>query len=509
MSTVADNGSGDRLAFTVSELTTYVKALLDRDEVLSQASVRGEISNFAAPGSGHLYFSLKDEHSQLRCVCFRGDACRLGFEPEDGQRVLAHGNVTVYEPRGEYQLIVRAMRPDGAGELAEAIKRLRAKLEAEGLFEPSRKRPLPRFPRRIALVTSPTGAAVRDLITVISRRFPPAELTVVPTVVQGEAAPESIVGALSRATKLLDPELVIVGRGGGSLEDLWAFYDERVVRAVFACPVPIISAVGHETDLSLCDEVADARAPTPSAAGELAVPDASELRATVERLGERAEVALARRLEASASRLSGLCERPVIRRPRTMVETRYQRLDEAALRLVRGADVAVERVAGRLAAMTATLRTLDPRVRRRLTALDRQHARIEGAGPRALTAVQRRMERLDSRLQAASARLAARPPAIDAHGERVETLRRRARTAVARSVERVGARLQSADSSLRALSPRRVIERGYALVWRDADQHPVHRVGQVTRGDGIHVSVTDGEIAARVTGTGTESADDG
>lgn len=446
------------MSLSVSELTAYIKRLIDGDELLAQVSVHGEISNLARPSSGHLYFSLKDEGSQLRCVCFRGDACRLGFDPDDGQQVLAHGNVTVYQPRGEYQLIVRAMRPDGAGELAEAIAKLRAKLEGEGLFEPSRKRPIPAFPRRIALVTSPTGAAVRDLITVISRRYPPAEIIVVPAVVQGEEAPEGLVRGLRLAAEVCRPDVVIIGRGGGSLEDLWAFYDERVVRAVFACPVPVISAVGHETDVSLCDEAADLRAPTPSAAGELAVPDVRDLAGGLDRLGQRVCTALRERLSRGDSRLTALCERPVLCRPESMVEGRWQRLDEAGMRLVRSGDVATERLRARLAESVLTLRTLDPRVRRRLTALDRRRSRIVAAG-------------------------------------------RRAREALRRRFERVHGRLDSAEASLRALDPAGVVQRGYALVWRDEDQRLVRSIEQVSTEDGIHASVADGEIRARVTGT--------
>ncbi|MBD3292098.1 MAG: exodeoxyribonuclease VII large subunit [Armatimonadia bacterium] len=465
MSAVANASPPGDISLTVSQLTAYVKRLIDQDEVLQQISVRGEISNYTAHRSGHLYFSLKDEGSQLSCVCFRGDACRLGFDPEHGQQVIAHGNITVYEPRGQYQLIVRAMRPDGAGELAAAIAKLRAKLEAEGLFERSRKLPLPRFPRRIALVTSPTGAAVRDLVSVISRRFPPAEIVVVPTLVQGEGAPESIVESIKLASGVCRADLVIVGRGGGSLEDLWAFYNEEVVRAVFACPVPVISAVGHETDVSLTDEVADLRAPTPSAAGELAVPDIRDIEATLDRLGERARASLREALTIGGSRLGAVCSRPIIERPLSIVEPRWQRLDEAAVRVMRAMDVAAERLHERLTRTDVTLRARDPRLRRRLLTLDERGGRIRDAD-------------------------------------------RRARSALARNIERVGSRMQSASASLRALDPTKVIERGYALVWRDSDQRLVRSVGQVAPDEGIHVSVADGEIEAQVIGTSTESAQD-
>lgn len=463
MNGVRQRPAADGLSLSVSELTAYIKRLIERDEVLSQISVRGEISNLASPRSGHLYFSLKDEASQLRCVCFRGDACRLGFAPEDGQRVVAHGSIGVYEPRGEYQLIVRSMRPDGAGELAEAIAKLRAKLEAEGLFEPSRKRPLPRFPRRIALVTSPTGAAVRDLITVISRRYPPAEIVIVPVVVQGEAAPESLVQGLRRAAELCEPDVIVIGRGGGSLEDLWAFYDERVVRAVFASPVPVVSAVGHETDVALTDEAADLRAPTPSAAGELVVPDVRDLLAQLDRTGQRLCSLLTERLSLGQSRLQALCERPVLCRPTSMVEQRWQRLDDASMRVVRAADVGVERMRTRLSGSALTLRALDPRVRRRVSALDDRRQRIVEA-------------------------------------------ERRAKDALKQQSLRYQARLRSIEASLRALDPTAVVQRGYALVWNDQNRL-VRSVEQVERDENIHASVADGEIAARVTGIRVREAD--
>ncbi len=355
------SGAGaEALAFTVSEITAYVKRLIEQDELLAEVAVRGEISNFTRHGSGHLYFSLKDEGSQLSAVCFKGNALRLGFEPEAGQRVIARGAINVYEPRGAYQLMVRSMQPDGEGELAVALVKLRAKLEAEGLFEPERKRALPRFPRRIALITSTSGAAVRDLVSVISRRYPPAEILIVPTLVQGEGAPESIIRSLALVGGLGDVDLVIAGRGGGSLEDLWGFNDERVVRAIFACPVPVISAVGHETDFTLADEVADLRAPTPSAAAELAVPDVRELTLELEGHAARARNALLSSTQSLRVEINALLERPVLMRPQAMVEPLLQRADEANDRVPRAVDAAIERSGARLDTAAGTLRALDP-----------------------------------------------------------------------------------------------------------------------------------------------------
>ncbi len=449
--------------FTVSEITAYVKRLLERDELLSEVAVRGEISNFTRHRSGHLYFSLKDEGSQLSCVCFRGDAGRLKFEPEAGLRVIARGSVTVYEPAGKYQLIVRAMQPDGAGALAEALARLRARLEAEGLFEEARKRPLPPFPRRIALVTSPTGAAVRDLVSVISRRFGLSELVVVPTIVQGEAAPESIVDSLRRVAAVVDADLVILARGGGSLEDLWAFNDERVVRAIFACPLPVVSAVGHETDFTLADEVADVRAPTPSAAGEMAVPDSRDLMAQLDGFAAEARRMLDGAIQARAARVQALGERAALSRPLEMLEAPWQRLDELGDRAINAVNIRLERLGVRITSAGAMLRTLDPRVRRKLDLFEPRRRRLDQA--------------LHRTSQAALTRLA-----------------------------RYGGRIGEAAASLRALDPQRVLDRGYALVRRRRDGLLVRSAEQAPPGEMLNIAVAEGEFDARVQAQAQEGA---
>ncbi len=318
-----------RPALTVREVTAHVKQLIDRSELLRDVEVVGEISNFTRHRSGHLYFSLKDEHATLGCVCFRSSAARLGFEPEAGQRVIAGGEVTVYEKGGRYQLITRWMRPDGMGALAVALEKLKARLEQEGLFDPSRKRPLPRFPATVGLVTSPTGAAVRDMVTVISRRYPLARLKVFPTLVQGEGAPASLVGSLRQADATPDLDVVIVGRGGGSIEDLWAFNDEQVARAIFASRVPVVSAVGHETDYTIADLVADVRAATPSAAAELVAPDCQELIAGLGALGDRLATSVRRRVENGQSALETLSARPGLRQPQQLLAEYAIRVDEA------------------------------------------------------------------------------------------------------------------------------------------------------------------------------------
>lgn len=347
-------------ALSVTELTAYLKRLLERDEILADVSVRGEVSNFTRHSSGHLYFSLKDDNATLSCVCFRNIASRVRFAVDSGMRLVVEGNISVYEKQGRYQLLVRAMRPDGVGELAAAFEALKAKLEQEGLFAPERQRPLPRFPRGIGLITSPTGAAIRDLVSIISRRFPLARIVVIPTVVQGEAGAASIVGSLKLANARDDLDVLIVGRGGGSLEDLWCFNEEAVARAVFASRLPVISAVGHETDTALTDFVADLRAPTPSAAAELVVPDAGELLRHLQAVGRHLQGRLLHHAQRGRQRLERLTSQPVLQRPEVLLEMRLQRLDEAAESLREYTQRQIEARRQRLGTATVGLEALSP-----------------------------------------------------------------------------------------------------------------------------------------------------
>jgi len=373
---------------SVSEVTAYVKQLLDRDEVLQQIVVRGEISNFTSHRSGHLYFSLKDEGSQLSCVCFRRAAQSLDFAPEEGMQVVARGNVTVYERAGRYQLIVRFMRPDGAGELAARLEELKARLEAEGLFDPARKRPLPRFPRAVGICTSPTGAAVQDMIRIMTRRYPGAKIVQFPTLVQGEAAAPSIVESLQAAGRYRGLDVIIVGRGGGSLEDLWAFNEEAVARAIFASPIPVISAVGHETDFTISDYVADARAATPSEAAEMVVPDQRELLDNLVVVGKRLRGGVLSRLQRAIDRLAAAADRPTMRQPQILLEPWQQRIDEEIVLLSRGLGDLVSEHHRRIEKAGTALTALSP-----TAVLKRGYAICQrgrdGAVVRSVAAVQR------------------------------------------------------------------------------------------------------------------------
>ena len=269
----------ERRIISVSELNGVVKLLLDNDPLLRNLAVRGELSNYKIYPSGHHYFTLKDPEGALRCVMFKGSALRLRFRPENGMKVVVTGRVSVFPRDGAYQLYAEEMIPEGAGDLAVAFEQLKARLYAEGLFDPARKKPLPEYPERIAIVTSPAGAAVHDMIRILRRRYPLAKVILLPVRVQGAEAPAEIAGAIRYADRWQIGDVIITGRGGGSLEDLWAFNDERVARAISACKIPVISAVGHEPDVTISDFVADVRASTPSHAAETAVPDQMELRA--------------------------------------------------------------------------------------------------------------------------------------------------------------------------------------------------------------------------------------
>lgn len=292
--------------YSVSQVNQYVKELLDSDGSLSGLLIRGEISNYKKYPSGHHYFSLKDEGGSLRCVLFRGDAARLRFRPENGMRVVAFGRVSVFPRDGQYQLYCNELFADGQGELDQAFQRLRERLEKEGLFDPSVKRKLPPFPQKIALITSPAGAAVRDMIRILGARWPMAQVLVVPVRVQGAEAAGEIAEAIDHINNRADVDLIITGRGGGSREDLWAFNEEVVARAIYVSNIPVISAVGHEPDITISDYVADLRAATPSNAAELAVPDQAEMRARTEQLKRRLALLLSARLSNDRRRLERL-----------------------------------------------------------------------------------------------------------------------------------------------------------------------------------------------------------
>src|SRR5436190_6890039 len=323
-------GGGADAALTVSQLSQHLKTLVSQDLIASDVWVRGELSSVTNAASGHLYFSIKDAGGCLECVMWRSTAQWLRFKLEPGAGVLVHGRVDMYPSRSKYQLVADQIEPDGQGALFLAFTQLRDRLQAEGLFDPERKRLLPYLPRRIAVVTSLSGAAVHDICTVVRRRCAATGILIVPALVQGEGAPESLCQALAAANLAPDVEVIIVGRGGGSVEDLWCFNDERVVRAIAGSARPVISAVGHETDFTLADFAADHRAPTPSAAAEQIVPDLADLALRVSGARIRLSHALRRRVAEQRERLRALSQRPCLSRPRETVDERRQRLDDLA-----------------------------------------------------------------------------------------------------------------------------------------------------------------------------------
>ncbi len=320
---------------TVSQLTSALKRLIEDNFLLEDVGIRGEISNFTAHTSGHLYFTLKDEAACIKCVMFRSQAQRLRFKPVEGMAVTVRGRISIYEKSGQYQLYVDDLAEAGLGNLYQAFEKLKNKLEQEGLFDPGRKRPLPPLPQKIGLITSPTGAAIQDMIQILRRRRPNLDILVFPAQVQGEEAPLSLIKALQDAGRFTALDLIIIGRGGGSLEELWAFNDERVARSIADFPEPVISAVGHETDFTIADFVADLRAPTPSAAAELAVPEQAILQRSVENCQKRLIQAVKRKFQNERRNLQRITQSRVFLYPGQMLNTRRQELDLFSEKMIR------------------------------------------------------------------------------------------------------------------------------------------------------------------------------
>jgi exodeoxyribonuclease VII large subunit len=435
-----------RLIFSVSELNAAIRALLDAR--FRDVWVSGEISGLKLAPSGHYYFTLKEREAQVKCVAFRSSHRYWKFKPQDGLAVLARGRIDVYEARGEYQLLVELIEPQGLGALQLAFEQLKRKLAAEGLFAPERKRPLPRFPRRIGIVTSPRGAAIADMIHILSRRFPGLHIRLYPALVQGEGSVDEVCRGIAFFSRNQWADLLIVGRGGGSLEDLWTFNEEAVARAIAACAIPVISAVGHETDVTIADFVADLRAPTPSAAAELAVP-------TREDLFERIAACRAKATQAARYRLA-------------MLERRLR-------------QQGIERA----------LNVLHRRVGRGLQRIDEQEFRLReriraamDARERTRRALEARLRRFDMRLRLALGR------------RRLETAAATAEQSIRMSLARRRGRLDRLDAKLSQLSPLRILERGYAIVSNKTGI--VKDNAAAPAGSRIHARLAKGELDAVV-----------
>jgi len=345
---------------SVSDLTGYLRQVLESDEILQDLWVAGEISNYSRPASGHLYFTLKDNKAAIKCVMWRNTAARLNFSPREGMAVEAHGGMSVYEAGGQVQLYVDTMRPAGEGALYQEFLRLKALLEAEGLFDPDRKRPIPMRPQTIGIVTSPTGAALQDMLNTLKRRYPVTSVVIAPTQVQGSQAPPGIVAALNQLNSKIHPDVILIGRGGGSIEDLWAFNDEAVARAVAASEAPVISGVGHETDFTLTDFAADLRAPTPTAAAELATPDKIELLGSITEIKNRHAALLQEVISNLRWEHNQLQNRLVHLSPEHAINTYRQRLDELSYRFHQTLNTKLDHKTLQLKHLQHTLHSLNP-----------------------------------------------------------------------------------------------------------------------------------------------------
>lgn len=452
--------AAERQIYSIKELNKYIRMKLDSDNVLSDVWIRGEISNFTHHGSGHMYFTLKDESSRIKAIMFASHNARLPFVPKEGTKVIARGNVTVYERDGQYQFYATHMQPDGIGSLYLAYEQLKSKLEQEGLFAAARKRPLPRFPRCIGVITSPTGAAVRDIIITLQRRYPQVAVVLYPVLVQGKGAGPSIVKAIENLNAMGEADVLIVGRGGGSLEELWAFNEEAVARAIAASGIPVISAVGHETDFTIADFAADLRAATPTAAAELAVPSAAELAGQLRIARQRLRQGLLRRSQRGGERLAALQRSLVLAGPRRQLAQHAQRLDMLRASLVRAAGARHSRAEGRSALLYQSLQRFHPlssvsAARRRTDSLTRE---LAGA--------------MQARFQDKRARYAAELRHLD------------------------------------ALSPLKVMSRGYSLVYDETEQHLIKSLKEVELGDRVNIKLNDGQLNCQVWGMKEDGKDD-
>jgi exodeoxyribonuclease VII large subunit len=440
----------DRQAYTPSQLNALARNLLE--DAFPLIWVEGELGNLSRPASGHLYFTLKDERAQVRCALFKPKSQWLKFTPREGLRVLGRGRLTLYEARGDYQLVFDTLEEAGEGALRRAFEQLKTKLQAEGLFNTARKRPLPAHVRRLGVLTSPSGAAVRDVLSVLARRFPLLEVDVLPVPVQGESAAAQIVRMLQAAARSGRYDALLLTRGGGSLEDLWAFNDEALARAIVASPVPVVSAVGHEVDVTLADFAADLRAPTPSVAAELLVPDRVDVQARIRALQRRFASSTDRALRHAMQRADRAALRMHALRPQARLDLLKRRQEDTKRRLDTAWAALEQRRRTRLQHNAAILRALSPRRR-----LERLHERLAALAPRSQAAVVRDLQ--------------------------LRTLR-----------------LQSLARSLEAVSPLATVARGYAIVQRE-DGRIVRSVHDAQPGERLDARLQDGVLRLRVEGS--------
>ncbi|MDA8354458.1 MAG: exodeoxyribonuclease VII large subunit [Firmicutes bacterium] len=438
--------------FSVTDLVRRLTQVIEEEKDFARVWVQGEISNFKHHARGHMYFTLKDDRTRIRAVMFAGHNRRLRFSPRDGDDVLIRGRMGVYERDGQVQLYVTHMQPNGVGELFVAYERLKEELEQEGLFAPEHKKALPFLPGRVGLITSAHGAAVRDMITTLRRRSRMVDILVCPVAVQGVDAPRQIVDALNRLNRTRDVDVIIVGRGGGSLEELWAFNEEAVARGIYESQIPVVSAVGHETDTTISDFVADVRAATPTAAAEIVAPRFEELQSQLSGMKKRLTTAVEQRVQSERERLSRVMDRPVFRRAEARLEPFEQRLDD----------------------LTRDL----------------------------LAAVRQRFSPLRSRLEAQKHRLRGQHPSARLHllSQQLTRISRQCRLGMDRQLQDKRAEWLRRMEYLDALSPLKVMHRGYSLVYRYGDRRLLKSVKDVQAGDLIRVRMSDGRLKCQVWG---------
>ena len=443
-----DRPRAERRVCTVSELTTAIRGLVETG--IGEVWVKGELSNCRVWNTGHVYFTLKDKHSQIKAVMFKTALRYLRFKPEDGLHVIARGRVSVYEPKGEYQLVCEHMEPHGVGARQLAFEQLKKRLQAEGLFDPQRKRPLPALPRRIGIVTSLDGAAIRDIIKVLRRRAPSVHLLIRPARVQGDGAADEVARAIIALTRVKNVDVIIVGRGGGSVEDLWAFNEERVARAIASASVPVVSAVGHEVDVTIADFVADVRAPTPSAAAEMVVAAREEFCSRIDRLTGRLQAAVRGGLQRRQTSVHILVSRRGLAAFSARLALRGRHAADASHQLAAAVRKTVAMKRRRFTALSQRLDAHD--LPRRLASI---HGRLTGVQTRMAAAADRRRHRADAELRALAGRL-------------------------------------------ESLSPLAVLARGYAVCWNENRTAIVRGADAVNDGDAVHLTLSRGELECRV-----------
>ncbi len=447
--------------YTINELTNYIKNLLDNDGTLSDVWIRGEISNFTHHSSGHMYFTLKDEASRLRVIMFAGNNRFIKFVPKNGMKIIAKGYVSVFERDGQYQFYVQEMQPDGIGQLYLAYEQLKERLEQEGLFSPSIKKQLPPFPQTIGIITSSTGAAVRDMIITIKRRYPLVDILIFPVLVQGETAAKTIANGIKQMNMQGEADLLIIGRGGGSLEELWAFNEEVVARSIYESQLPIISAVGHETDFTIADFVADVRAATPTAAAELAVPHIDELKISIAYYSNRMEKQIYKQIEHARNSLYQLSKSVLFKRPKQFFLEQVQRVDY-----------------------------LEDKLQHSLNKQTSNHKQ------RFLTVFQKLVHENPKQK-------------VNNSSDKLERLNKQLLREMHRIKQDYENRLNNKLGKLDALSPLKVMKRGYALPYDEKEKKLIKSIKDVQLGDIVKVHITDGKLECQVWGLKESNKNEG